>query len=182
MAAARSMMRNRTLTILILVLLAPVLSAQNAADIGIRFFSDGGVYCVRVAPEGTNLAEETAWTVMMLTGVSYRRNTCRIRSFEAGATTISRDSLNRIGLSVIEVWRRESLREEFFGRFAQGIGARVLRARVVTLTPPRLAAMSEMDRAEAYLKFSDRGSRVEFDKVPDLSAEEFLAFQTYNPD
>jgi hypothetical protein len=119
---------------------------------------------------------------MMLTGVANRKNTCRIRSFDAGPMSVGRESLNRIGLAVIEVWRRESLREEFFERFAQGINAKFLRARIVTLTPPRLASMSEAQRAEEYLKFSDRGSRVDFEKAPDLTAEQFLTYQNYLPD
>jgi hypothetical protein len=182
-AALRRLRRARGLAALgAIVWLTPFLNAQTGADIGIRFFSDGGVYCFRLAPEGTNLSEETSWTLMMLTGVANKKNTCRIRSFDAGPMHIGRQDLNRIGLSVVEAWRRESLREEFFERFAKGIEAGVLRARVVTLTPPRLATMSEMDRAEEYLKFSDRGSRVDFEKVPNLSTNQFLTFQTYNPD
>jgi hypothetical protein len=181
--ALRGLRRARVIAALgAIVWLTRFLNAQTAADIGIRFFGDGGVYCFRLAPEGTNLSEETSWTLMMLTGAANKKNTCRIRSFEAGPMDIGRQDLNRIGLSVIEVWHRESLREEFFARFAQGIEAGVLRARVVTLTPPRLATMSEMDRAEQYLKFSERGSRVDFEKAPNLSASQFVTFQTYNPD
>ncbi len=170
------------IAVVMMVALAAELNAQNGAEVGIRFFGDGGIYCFRLAPEGTNLSEETAWTVMMLTGAANTKNDCRIRSFDDGPMSIGRESLNRIGLAVIEVWRRESLRDEFFGRFAQGITARVLRARIITLTPPRLATMSEPDRAEEYLKFSDRGSRVDFSKVPDISAQHFLSFKNYLPD
>lgn len=177
------MMRHWFATVVVMTLvLAAGLHAQNGADVGIRFFGDGGSYCFRLAPEGVSLSEEASWTVMMLTGTANTSNNCRIRSFDDGPMTIDRQSLNRIGLSVIEVWRRESLHEDFFERFAEGIKSRVLRARIVTLTPPRLATMSESDRAEEYLKFSDRGSRVDFERVPDLSPEQFLAFQNYLPD
>ena len=36
--------------------------------------------------------------------------------------------------------------------------------------------------AELYLKFADKGSKVSFDKVQDLTPEQFLEFSEYFPD
>ena len=69
-------------------------------------------------------------------------------------------------------------RSEFFERFSHGIRDGRLRARVVKLVPPRLArASTERERADVYLDFADRGSKVSFDKAPDLTPDEF---QTYS--
>ena len=81
---------------LILVSWRPA-AAQSEVDIALQFFRDGGAYCFRLAPEGTNLSEETAWSVMMLTGARNRRNDFRIRSMDPGSTaTNDRTSCVRV--------------------------------------------------------------------------------------
>lgn len=156
--------------------------AQSEADVAIRFFEAGGAYCVRVSPEGVSLSDETEWTVLLLTAMSNRGNIFRIRTVDPGATGLAGRRLSDVGAAITSVWRRESLREDFFKRFAAGIEGHALRARVVRITPPRLAEMDPGQRAEAYLKFADRGSKVDFTKTADLKAEEFLAFEAYLPD
>ena len=69
------------------------------------------------------------------------------------------------------------------GGDAEGIRTRKLRARVVKTSPPGFAQVaSERERAELYLKFADKGSKVSFDKVPDLTPDEFQQFSDYVPD
>ena len=119
---------------------------------------------------------------MMLTSAGSRKNTLRIRDIDAGTTGIRGRELTDVGLTVTSVWRRDRVREDFFDRFAAGIADGKVRARLVTLTPPGLAAMAPRQRAEAYLKFSERGTRVDFEKVADMSPEEFLRFRAYVPD
>ena len=87
-----------------------------------------------------------------------------------------------VGLAVTSIWRRDRVRDEFFEGFARAIAAGTMRARVVKIAPPRLTEMKAAERAELYLKFADRGSKVDFDRVPDLTVGEFLAFRTYVPD
>jgi hypothetical protein len=166
---------------LALALRPPAATAQEA-DVAMRFFSDGGAYCFRIAPEGTNLSEEGQWRIMLLTGTSNRRDVFRIRTVDPGRLRISGDALKDLGMSITGVWRRERIRDEFFEDFANGIRRGVTRARVTTVVPPRLARMSRTERAEFYLDFADKGSRIDFGGAPDLTAEEFLAYQTYVPD
>jgi hypothetical protein len=155
------------------------LLAQNEIDVAMEFFRDGGAYCFRLAPEGTNLSEETDWTVMMLTGGGNRRNEFRIRSMDPGATRLSGKALTDVGLAITSIWRRDRIRDEFFERFAVAITGGLLRARVVTLSPPGLSGMTLRERAETYLKFADKGSKVDFSKSSDLTAEKLLSYQTY---
>ena len=61
----------------------PVLS-QNDVDLAIGFFASGGAYCLRVAPEGVALFDETEWTIMVLTSGQNRSDTFRMRSVDAG--------------------------------------------------------------------------------------------------
>ncbi len=156
--------------------------AQVEAEAALRFLRAGGAYCFRMAPEGVALSEETEWTVMFLTGVTNQKNTFRIRTVEPGPTGLSGRELAVIGEAVTEVWRHDSIRQEFLERFATGISGKTLRARVVKIAPPNLARMKPGERAERYLQFADRGSKVSFDKMPDLTADEFLRYATYFPD
>jgi len=175
--------RIRVMAIAVLVVAAcATAAAQSEVDVAMKFFAEGGAYCFRLAPEGTNLSAETEWTVMMLTGGANHKNAYRIRAMDQGTSKIRESALNEVGLTVAGVWRRDRTREEFFDRFAAAIGDRSTRARVVKLTPPRLAEMKAGERAELYLKFADKGTRVEFDKAHDLTADEFLAFRTHLPD
>jgi hypothetical protein len=162
--------------------IAATLSAQNAVDSALSFYSHGGAYCFRIAPEGVGLSEEREWTIMLLTGGSNRRNTFRVRTVDPGDTGLSGTGLLTVGRLANDVWKFDGSRSDFFQRFAEGIRAGKLRARVVKAGPPNLADMSERERAEQYLKFADRGTRVSFDKAPDLTADEFLAFSDYVPD
>jgi hypothetical protein len=156
--------------------------AQTEADVALRFFQAGGAYCVRLAPEGTDLSEEAAWTVMMLTSSGSKKNALRIRDVDAGTSGLRGPELTEVGLIVTSVWRRDRVREEFFDRFAAAITDGSVRARLVTLTPPGLTAMTPRQRAELYLKFSERGTRVDFEKIADMPPDEFLRFRTYVPD
>src|SRR5581483_3837288 len=134
-------------------------SAQNAVDAALSFYSHGGAYCFRIAPEGTGLSEEREWTVMMLTSASNRKNTFKIRTVDPGDTGLSGSGLMTAGRLANDVWKFEGTRSDFFERFAEGIRAGKLRARIVKVGPPNLAEMPERDRAEQYLKFADRGTR-----------------------
>jgi hypothetical protein len=156
--------------------------AQGEAVAAIAFLRSGGAYCFRVAPEGVAMSEETAWTVMLLTSGSNRNNDFRIRTVDPGPTGLRGRELQGMGETVNGVWRQDSLREEFFERFSAGIGDRTLRARVVKIEPPDLARLKPAERADLYLRFTDRGTRVSFGKVPDLTAEEFRKFAEYYPD
>ena len=168
--------------VLLVLLRAPSMGAQSQADIAMKFFLQGGAYCFRLAPEGVNLSDETEWTIMFLTGRSTTKNTFRIRSVDPGATGLSGRLLTDVGVVVTSVWRRDGIRAEFFDRFASGIAGKTLRARVVRMAPPALASMTTGQRAELYLKFADRGTKVAFDKAPDLTPAEFKAFAEYVPD
>ncbi len=166
----------------LVMLLAPPASAQTEADAALGFLRAGGAYCFRVAPEGVALSEETEWTVMFLTGVSNKKNTFRIRTLDPGPTGLSGQALAAAGEAVTGVWRQDSIREEFVDRFAAGISGKTLRARVVKIAPSNLARMEPRERAERYLEFADRGSKVSFDKTTDLTADEFRRYGTYFPD
>jgi hypothetical protein len=169
--------------LVLLLVVAGRAGAQNAVDAALSFYSKGGAYCFRVTPPGTSLSEESEWTVMVLTSTSNHHNTFRIRSVEAGDTGLSGSSLTTAGKLANDVWKFDGSRTDFFHRFAEGIRAHKLRARVVKTAPPALAQItSERDRAELYLKFADRGSKVSFDKVADLTAEEFAQYEDYIPD
>lgn len=168
---------------LLFLTLATVASAQNAVDVALSFYAKGGAYCFRVAPLGTALSEETEWTVMLLTSSSNRRQSFRIRSVDPGETGLSKSGLMTAGRLANDVWKFDGTRADFFERFAQGIRDRKLRARVVNAGPPDLASIaSERERAEVYLTFADKGTKVSFDKVPDLTAEQFLAYSEHFPD
>lgn len=158
-------------------------SAQTAVDSALAFYARGGAYCFRVAPLGTALSEETEWTVMVLTSVSNHRNAFRIRTVDPGDTGLRGPGLLAAGRLANDVWKFDGTRADFFDRFAQGIRDHKLRARIVKAGPPNLSAVaSERERAELYLTFADKGSRVSFDKVPDLTADQFLEFAEYFPD
>lgn len=174
----------RALGLCVLLGLASIASAQPAAvDSALAFYSKGGTYCFRVAPFGTALSEETEWTVMMLTASSNHRNSFRIRSVDPGDTGLGKPGLLAAGRFANDVWKFDGTRAEFFERFVEGIRDKRLRARVVRLAPPELTlASSERERAELYLKFADKGSKVSFDKVQDLTPEQFLEFSEYFPD
>jgi hypothetical protein len=160
---------------------SPVL-AQGDVDLAIRFFASGGAYCFRVAPEGVALLEEAEWTVMVLTGSQNDSDTFKIRSVDAGRSRMTAGELSASRMAVTNVWRLEGRRENFFARFASGIEAGTLRARVVKVGPTGLAGMTPAARAEAYLKFTDRGSRVSFKHAPDLTASAFRQYATHFPD
>lgn len=171
--------------LLLIVLSGPISTAQSAVDTALSFYSHGGAYCFRIAPFGTALSEETAWTVMVLTSASNHRNAFRIRSVDPGATGLRGSGLIAAGRFANDVWKFDGTRAEFFERFADGIRSGELRARVVKTGPPRrdLAQIaSERERAELYLTFADKGSRVSFDTVPDLTPEAFMQYAEYFPD
>jgi len=162
---------------------AHVAQAQNAVDIALSFYAKGGAYCFRVAPPGISLSEETEWTVMMLTAGSNHHNTFRIRSVDPGDTGLSGSGLTAAGRLANDVWKFDGTRGDFFQRFAEGIKAGKLRARIVKAGPPNLSQVtSERERAELYLKFADKGTKVSFDKVPDLTADQFQEYAEYLPD
>lgn len=164
----------------VLVVTPIAATAQTAVDSAVAFYQMGGAYCFRIAPFGVGLSEETEWTVMLLTSRSNKRNTYRIRSVDAGETGVSRSGLQTLGLLANEVWKFDRSRSEFFERFGAGIRDGRLRARVVKLVPPTLAkATTERERAEAYLAFADRGTKVAFDKVADLTPEEFHTYSEH---
>ena len=107
----------------------------------------------------------------------------RIRSVDPGATGLSGSGLQSAGRFANDVWKFEGTRNTFFQRFAEGIRKHTLRARVVKAGPPALAqAASDRERAELYLRFADKGSKVSFDKVPDLTPDQFQQFLEYVPD
>jgi len=165
------------------LLVAIPASAQNAVDSALSFYSNGGTYCFRVAPSGVALSEEREWTVMMLTSAGNHHNTFRIRSVDPGDTGLSGHGLQTAGRLANDVWKFDGSRTDFFQRFADGIRSRKLRARVVKAGPPNLAQIaSERERAELYLKFADKGTKVSFEGVPDLTAEEFGRYSEYIPD
>lgn len=174
----------RALGVCLIVLAgAGVARAQTAVDSALAFYARGGAYCFRVAPLGTALSEETEWTVMVLTSVSNHHNAFRIRSVDPGDTGLSGPGLLTAGRLANDVWKFDGTRADFFERFAQGIRDHKLRARIVKAGPPNLPAVtSERERAELYLKFADKGTRVSFDKVPDLTADQFLEFSEHFPD
>lgn len=159
---------------------ASVVAAQTSLDIAMSFYLKGGAYCFRVIPFGVNLSEEPEWTVMLLTSRANRKNTFRIRSVDAGETGVSKNGLLTLGRMANDVWKFDSERAEFFERFSAGIRAGQLRARVVRIAPPKLKqATSDRQRAEVYLDFADRGSKVSFDDVPDLTPDQFEAYAEY---
>jgi hypothetical protein len=166
----------------IVLLFSARLPAQTEVDVAMKFFGQGGAYCFRIAPEGTSLSEEQEWTVMVLTNQANRKKEFRIRSMDPGPTGLKGTSLEQVGIAITAIWRRESLREDFFERFSAGISGKTMRARIVKLVPRGIAAMSPRERAELYLKFGDRGSRVNFESGADLSADEFRSLQSYLPD
>jgi hypothetical protein len=168
--------------LLVVALVMRPLAAQSDADLAMRFFLEGGAYCFRVAPEGVALSDETEWTVMLLTGAPNPGNSFKIRTVDPGRSNRSGSSLKNAAAAVTGVWRMDSVRAEFFDRFATGIDAKSLKARVVKIAPPGLGAMKPGERAEVYLKFADRGTRVSFDKAADLTAQEFRQYADYFPD
>ena len=181
------MIRTTARALVMLVVLCVTRSGsaqnQNAVDIALSFYAKGGAYCFRVAPQGTALSEETVWTVMLLTAASNHRNTFRIRSVDPGDTGLSGSGLTAAGRLVNDVWKFDGTRTDFFERFAEGIKDGKLRARIVKTGPPNLAQItSERERAELYLKFADKGTRVSFDKVADLTSEQFQQFSEFAPD
>jgi hypothetical protein len=162
---------------------APAASAQSAVDVAMAFYEAGGAYCFRIAPFGTALSEETHWTVMVLTSTSNRQNTFRIRTVDPGATGLKGARLQSAGTYANDVWKFDGPKAEFFERFSRGIREGRLRARVVQAGPPNLAQItSERERAELYLTFADKGSKVSFDNVPNLTADEFQQYSDYFPD
>lgn len=178
----RQMVARSLAAFALLVALPAAVRAQSAIDMALSFYSNGGAYCFRVVPFGTNLSEETEWTVMVLTGTSNRQNSFRIRSVDPGETGLSGTGLQTAGRFANDVWKFDGARAEFFERFSQGMRSGKLRVRVVNAAPANLASLSERQRAEEYLKFADRGSKVSFDKVPDLSVEEFQRYSEHFPD
>lgn len=158
-------------------------AGDGLVDAALRFYSDGGAYCFRLAPAGVAMAEETAWTVMVLTSATNGRKAFKIRELDAGRSGYQGDTLKAFGEAVTGVWRVDRDRAEFFERFAAGITAGRLRARVVRIQPENLASLTtDRERAELYLKFSERGSRVSFEGAPDLAAAALGAYAEYFPD
>lgn len=167
----------------LLLLLTSRMAAESQAGTAVRFFREGGSYCFRVAPEGVAMAEETEWTVMVLTSADNGKKTFRIREIDPGRSGFMGATLRAMGEVVTGVWRADRTRAEFFEAFAAEITAGRLRASVVRIHPNNLERLtSDRERAELYLAFSGRGARVSFDKAPDLSASEFAQYAGYFPD
>lgn len=174
--------RSAALAVLLVTSLVPLAAQADDVDAAMTFFSDGGVYCFRAAPEGTSLSQETQWTIVMLTGAANPKNVCKLREMDGGTSKLRGDSLKQMGLVVTGLWRRDRTRDDFFDRFAAAIGSHQVRARTIVVTPPGLADMKPAARADAYLKFADRGSKVDFEKAADLDPGAFLTFRHYLPD
>jgi hypothetical protein len=156
---------------------------QSQVDRALNFFRKGGAYCFRVAPEGVAMAQETEWTIMLLTSTSNGKDTFKIRQLDAGNSGIRGSALKITGEAVTGAWRTDTARSEFFERFAMGIEAGALRARVVRIHPNNLQQLtSDRARAELYLQWSDKGATVAFKGVPDLTASEFAQYSSYFPD
>ena len=165
------------------LLAAVPVAAQTQADVALSFFRGGGAYCVRIAPLGVAMSEENEWTIMLLTSAANHKTAFKIRELDAGATGLRGQRLKDMGLDVTGVWRSDRIREDFFTRFAHGIAEHELRARVVRISPGNLAQLtSGPARAELYLKFSERGSTIAFDKTQDLEAAELAQYSEYLPD
>jgi hypothetical protein len=174
---------TRRIALVVGLLTAAPVAAQTQADVALNFFRAGGAYCFRIAPAGVALSEETEWTVMLLTSASNRKTAFKIRELDAGATGLRGQRLKDVGQDVTGVWRSDRVREDFFAGFARGIADHELRARVVRVSPGNLAQLtSGRARAELYLKFSERGSTVAFDKSEDLEAAELAQYSEYLPD
>jgi hypothetical protein len=182
--AIANMTRLLLQAVIVVGLLGTVsVAAQTQADVALSFFRAGGAYCFRIAPLGVALSEETEWTVMVLTSASNKKTAFKIRELDPGPTGLRGRRLTDMGSDVTAVWRSDRLREDFFERFAKGITDHELRARVVRISPGNLAQLtSGRARADLYLKFSERGSTVSFDKVPDLEATELAQYSEYLPD
>jgi hypothetical protein len=182
MPVIRTTIRACAVLLLMSAVVRPA-AGQNAVDVALSFYSKGGAYCFRVAPSGIALSEETEWTVMVLTSAANHHNTFRIRSVDAGDTGLKGSGLQAAGRLANDVWKFDGSRADFFDRFSEGIRAGKLRARVVRAGPPNLAqTTSERERAEMYLKFADKGTKVSFAAVEDLTAEEFQQYSEYFPD
>jgi hypothetical protein len=175
---------KRTIGLMLVAMLsAPMVArAQRGPDLAMRFFSAGGAYCFRLAPDGVALGDEPEWTVMVLMGAKSRQSSFRIRTVDPGMSGVRGAELKSAESSVTSVWRMDGTRSEFFERYAAAISGGAVRARVVKMAPPGLAAMTPRQRAEAYLRFSDKGEKVDFSKAADLTAEEFMSYQAHVPD
>jgi hypothetical protein len=120
---------------------------------------------------------------MLLTSAANHKTAFKIRELDAGATGLRGQRLKDVGQDVTFVWRSDRIREDFFARFAKGIAQHELRARIVRISPGNLAQLtSGPARADLYLKFSERGSTVAFDKAQDLEAAELAQYSEYLPD
>ena len=170
------------LCIALVVGLAAAASAQDDVAEAIRFFRGGGAYCFRLVPEGVSASEDTEWAIMVLTSRSRKDDTFRIRTIDPGKTGLRGPALNAVGTAVTNVWRLDSKREDFFDRFSIGIEDGTLRAQLVMMAPHGLAEATPRARAERYLRFADRGLKVTFKGVPNLTVEEFRRYLSYFPD
>jgi hypothetical protein len=180
---ARGRVRGEAACLLFLATTLSTLSAQGSVQRTLDFYSGGGSYCFRVVPAEVPLSSEDEWTVMVLTSASNAKTSFKIRAVDAGKSGISGSDLTTMGMTVNGVWRSDRDRAEFFEKFAEGIRAGTLRAKVVQIRPKELNRLkSDRERADVYLKFADRGSSVAFDKAPDLTAEEFGRYAEYYPD
>jgi hypothetical protein len=150
------------------------MSGQSPVDTALRFYSEGGWFCFRIVPVGVAPSKQTQWTMMVLTSKSNRKNTFKI---EVGHSSKTGFALAAPGIAVADqVWRSDSARAEFFRKFADGISAGSLRARVVQVGPTNLGQLSsDTERAELYKRFAETGPNISFEQVPDLKAEEFMA-------
>ncbi len=157
--------------------------SQTKVDSALAFFRAGGAYCLRVTPPGVALSEEAEWTVMVLTSAANRKTVFKIRELDPGNTGLRGGRLRAMGEDVTDVWKLDRVRQDFFERFARGIADRELRASVVRISPGNLATLtSGPARAELYLKFSGRGSRVAFGSANDLEAGQLAEYADYLPD
>ena len=174
-------LNNRaTLGLAFVVAASWLMSAQSPVDTALSFYSEGGWFCFRVVPVGVAPSKQTQWAMMVLTSKLNRKNTFKI---EVGHPSKTGFALAAPGIAVADqIWRADPTRAEFFTKFAEGISAGSLRARVVQVGPTNLGQLSsDTERAELYTKFAERNPNISFEKAPDLKAEEFISFRDSFP-
>src|SRR4051812_23798767 len=96
---------RRVLLVCLIMLSGSAASGQSVVDAALSFYSHGGAYCFRIAPEGVALSEQNEWTVMVLTSASNHRNSFKIRSVDPGDTGLSGSGLLTAGTFANDVWR-----------------------------------------------------------------------------
>ncbi|HUF52143.1 MAG TPA: hypothetical protein VMR52_00010 [Dehalococcoidia bacterium] len=122
----------------------------------IQFYTEGGWFCLRLAPvDGAD--KEREWTVVVLSSSALKATSFRLGGIEVGTGS----SLNPIGagLNIQIVMNHPDNRAEFLKRFAEGIDKGLLRARVVRTAP------------------LEPNARVQLSNVVDLKGPELLTLR-----